>query len=456
MLKKIVSLTLFFSLFFMLLTALVVFIEPPARVASWSDWTFLGLSRAHWDGAHLGMGLLFLVAGVAHVVLNWEELLDHLRNKAGALVIFTKPFFLSLALTVAVFAAALAGLPPVRQMVALSAFIKEHMAETYGEPPYSQAERSSLEDFSRRMGIDSEKALALLRLRNIKADSASQTLAEIARQNGVAPGGVFEALKMVMETSGSASSGLPKDPPPGLGRRKLSDICEEYGLDQAATIAKLAAAGIKAQPAWTLADVAKANNMLPIAVYEALRAQKPTAVQVEVSSSPVEPQPEAPAQPPAQQPAQPPAQQQAQQPAPTPAQPAAPQPAPGTGQPAQAQAPQPSGPAQPGLSAGPYQASLPNEAPHQGPSAQPPAYPGQPGSQPGAGGQVAAHPVAPPPGLERMMLQTFCREYDIPLSVAVQRLAKHGITAFGDMTFEELSLENNRTPADILRLATGQ
>ncbi len=52
------------------------------------------------------------------------------------------------------------------------------------------------------------------------------------------------------------------------------------------------------------------------------------------------------------------------------------------------------------------------------------------------------------------MLQSFCREYDIPLSVAVQRLARHRITAFGDMTFEELSLENNRTPTDIMRLVT--
>ena len=52
------------------------------------------------------------------------------------------------------------------------------------------------------------------------------------------------------------------------------------------------------------------------------------------------------------------------------------------------------------------------------------------------------------------MLQSFCREYDIPLSVAVQRLGRHRITAFGDMSFEELALENNRTPADVMRLVT--
>ena len=55
MLKKAVSLILFFSIFFLLFTSLVVFVEPPARVAAWADWSFLGLSREHWDAAHLGM-----------------------------------------------------------------------------------------------------------------------------------------------------------------------------------------------------------------------------------------------------------------------------------------------------------------------------------------------------------------------------------------------------------------
>ena len=82
--------------------------------------------------------------------------------------------------------------------------------------------------------------MALLRLKNIKADSGDLTLAEIARQNRVAPGGVFEALKMVMEPSGGTTTltGLPKEPPPGLGRRKLSDICEEYGLDLASSYSR--------------------------------------------------------------------------------------------------------------------------------------------------------------------------------------------------------------------------
>jgi len=98
-------------------------------------------------------------------------------------------------------------------------------------------------------------------------------------------------------------------------------------------------------------------------------------------------------------------------------------------------------------------------APQAGQTAQPgylgqPAQPGWPAQagQPGASHVPAAGAMAPPPGLEKTMLQTFCRERDIPLSVAVQRLARPRITAFGDMSFEELALENNRPPADVMRL----
>lgn len=442
MLKKSISLILFCSLFLLLLTALVVFIAPPSRVASWANWTFLGLSRERWDGAHLGMGLLFSVAGLAHLVSNWEGFAEDLRGIGDRGAFFTRPVFLGVALPLAVCIWSLAGMPPVRQMVSLSDYFKQRAVDTYGEPPYAEAQRSTLESLARRMGMDKDKALALLRLKNIKAESADMTLAEIARQNGVSPGGVFEALRMVMEPSGGNPADLPKDPPPGLGRRKLSDICEEYGLPQAQALARLGAAGLKAQMAWTLTETAKANNVLPITVYEALRTEKPTPAPVAVEVSPV-PVPEEQS---ATTPASPPVQESgAVTPSGQPgARPSIPQPVPS----------QPAAPSAPVATPQP----MPLQPQYGTPPATTPALPSVQPAQPVQPGHPASPsaPTTPPPGLERMMLQTFCREYDIPLSSAVQRLARHRITAFGDMTFEELSLENNRTPTDIMRLVVGQ
>ncbi len=488
MLKKTVTLVLFFALFFVLVSGLVMFTAPPARVASWADWGFLGLSRQAWEGAHLAMGLLVVAAGLVHAMLHADAFLDHLRDDDGMVIVFTKPFFAGGIIVVGLFAAALAGAPPMAQLARLADHLQERAADTYGEPPYAAAERSTLADFARRMGMDTEKALALLRLKNIKADSADLTLGEIARQNRVAPGGVFEALKMVMEPSGGTTTvaGLPKEPPPGLGRRKLSDICEEYGLDLPQALGRLSTAGFKAQPAWTLAEIAKASNVLPIAVYDALRAEKaPGAVTVEVAT-PAEPSTPAPVAPvpavapSAVAPAQPTVQPMGQ---PAPAAPAQPTPPVVSSQPVyqpQPTAPAPSpSPSVPGYAPSPQQpapGSQPSATGHvpQTPAYQAPGYaptspgsapaapsyaPSAPGSQPGYApapppGHVAAGPATPPPGLEKMMLQSFCREYDIPLSVAVQRLGRHRITAFGDMSFEELALENNRTPADVMRLVT--
>ena len=205
-----------------------------------------------------------------------------------------------------------------------------------------------------------------------------------------------------MEPSGGVTPGLPKDPPPGLGRRKLSDICEEYGLDVKAVVARLQAAGLRALPSWTLAEVARNSNALPITVYEVLRSEKPASASVQVeSTAPGQPAAEVTPQPvtaaPQAQPALPPEQ---------PAQPVQATPPPVNEQPAQAQPVQPT-------QAQPVQ-------PAQVQPAEP--VPAQP-----------ALPVTPPPGLEKMMLQTYCREFNIPLSAAVARLARHNITAFGDM-----------------------
>jgi hypothetical protein len=45
---------------FLLLTAIILYIEPHGRVADWTKWNFLGLKKVQWGNLHLFSGLLFL------------------------------------------------------------------------------------------------------------------------------------------------------------------------------------------------------------------------------------------------------------------------------------------------------------------------------------------------------------------------------------------------------------
>jgi len=409
--RKVLTLTFAFSLLATMATGLALFIEPPEHVAAWANWSFLGLSKSQWDNAHLVMGLLCAATGAAAFVLNSAALAAFFKSAAESAASANKALVTAFALTALIFLGTVLGMPPMAQVAGVSGFIKEQQTKTYGEPPFLHAEEVSLDDLARRMEIPKDKALAALAAKNISVASPEQSVREIGEQNGLAPGGVYAAVEFAREMSGAPSQRLPKDPPPGLGKRKLSDICEEYELDIKAMLKKLAESGIAASPAITLKEIADANSLLPINVYDAMRSDKPMPV--------------------------------------SPPAPIRPLPAEGEEQPGdkvmiEAQVPA----TQPNMEAQPNGQDEQADQSGQGDI----AAPGQ--DLPMDMGVIST--LVPPPDLEKMMLGDFCKEFSIPTKVAVDRLAAQGITAFVDMTFKELALENNKTPEDIMRIITTQ
>ena len=63
-LRKITSLTLLLSFVILVLTSIVLYIVPEGRVAYWSDWRLLWLSKTQWGDIHTNSGFLFLAAGL--------------------------------------------------------------------------------------------------------------------------------------------------------------------------------------------------------------------------------------------------------------------------------------------------------------------------------------------------------------------------------------------------------
>ena len=60
MIRKFVSLSMLFSFALLLLSSLVLYVEPESRIASWADWSFLLLDKDQWSAVHITGGMLFL------------------------------------------------------------------------------------------------------------------------------------------------------------------------------------------------------------------------------------------------------------------------------------------------------------------------------------------------------------------------------------------------------------
>ena len=272
MLRKITSLTTLLSFIVTIVTSVVLYIVPHGRVANWADWTFLGMTKDDWGGTHTTVGTLFVIAGLVHLWLNWKPITAYMKNKARELVVMTKPMIAALALTVFVFAGTLLGWPPMQQFLEFSEAVKEGAVATYGNPPYGHAEDSQLRKFCGYLGFDAAKAMAVLKEAGYALDKGDQTpIKDIARSRNVSPQQVFDDIRAGMGSD--PFSALPSEPPQGLGKLKLVDVCKSFGLSVDEAVARLSTASFQASPDMTLKEIATQGGQMPRDVYNALRGE---------------------------------------------------------------------------------------------------------------------------------------------------------------------------------------
>mgnify|MGYP000162149276 FL=1 len=265
-LKRIVSLTAFVSLFFILLTSAVLYIVPQGRVAYWANWTLWGLSKEQWAAIHINVGILFLISLALHTCYNWKNITLYLKDKRRRLKVFTANFNIALLLTVLFVAGTYSEMPPFSNIMAVNARIKEAAARKYGEPPYGHAELSSLRSFARHLGINLTDALQSLAAYGYVVESDSQSLKEVAVANGVAPQQVYLAMLENISSTGPSEQ-MPHRPRQGAGKLTLEGLCAQYGLDVALIRESLTEKNIRFSKGMNLRQIAELNNLSPIDVY---------------------------------------------------------------------------------------------------------------------------------------------------------------------------------------------
>ena len=143
---------------------------------------------------HICTGVLFLVVSILHIWLNWKLILAYLKKKAGEANFTSPAFFISLIITLFVTFGALAGLPPMKQVLKFSQDFKAMGEAKYGIPPYGHAELSPLQIFCKRLGLDLEQAVTSIKKEDIELESTKETIKSIADKAGLTPKEIHEII----------------------------------------------------------------------------------------------------------------------------------------------------------------------------------------------------------------------------------------------------------------------
>ncbi len=173
--RKMVTFSMLFSFIILIMTSIILYICPEGRVAYWANWTILGLSKTQWGDLHITGGVLFLITGLWHLLLNSKVILFHIKKSILKHSASPVPILIALVVNIFFFAGTLYAIQPLKQILVWKDDIKKIQVEKYGNPPYGHAEQSTLETFCVFLRLDTDMVIKNLQQQLTDGDKKSAT-----------------------------------------------------------------------------------------------------------------------------------------------------------------------------------------------------------------------------------------------------------------------------------------
>jgi hypothetical protein len=303
-LRIFISLLTALSFLAMSLSGIAAFISPQGRVAYWTIWTFLGLTKSAWGDIHITTSVLFLIAGIWHTCYNWTLLMQYLRKVPDRTATYRRELLAAIVVTLFFTVGAFMKAPPLNYLLTLNNTIKESWVRSAADdPPYGHAELSTLKSLCTKMQINLAEAMKVFKEQSIVVISADQKFEQIAGANSRTPAALYALIKhledkdsprqtvsssntktMVSAVAASKTAAIAtyteeivsqRFEGKGIGRKTFAAICTELRLNPIQISEKLSRQKIEIQPDETLKLAAERLGKAPIELLHTILVGEP-------------------------------------------------------------------------------------------------------------------------------------------------------------------------------------
>jgi hypothetical protein len=268
----------------MAFTGVILFVVPPGRIANWSGWTLLALTKHQWIGLHDWFSVIFVVASVFHLYLNWKAFVGYFKSKVRKAFALRAEWVVALVVCAVVLLGTIVGVRPFGSLQAWSENIKHRWEDPGRRAPIPHAELMSLTELAGQVpDVDLETMLANMKLHGIDVESPDVVLGTLAESYKMTPLRLYNiALGQTGsgrgqgqggsgggggqcddEEAGHGAGGRGGGRGGGMGQFTLKGYCEQIGLDVTVAVEKLQAAGFKADPDMTIRAIADSAGVHP-------------------------------------------------------------------------------------------------------------------------------------------------------------------------------------------------
>ena len=260
----------------MSITGIILFVVPPGRIANWTDWRMWGLTKHQWIGLHIWFSVVFMIAAIYHLYLNWRVFLNYFKDKIHKGYALRWECISAFLLCLMIGVATLAEVKPFSSLLDWNEAIKHSWDRADRRAPIPHAELLTLEQLAKQTkDINVETMIENLTAKGIKVESSDSVVGELAKAHKMSPIELYDiAIGAEIYRGGRGHGGrgdggqeqYSKERASGLrrvGQMTLEQYCTHAGLDLNKAVEKLRKTGLQATAQMTIREIADSKNLHP-------------------------------------------------------------------------------------------------------------------------------------------------------------------------------------------------
>lgn len=261
------------SFLVLIASGMILFVSPPGRIANWTNWTILALTKHDWIALHVWFSVLFLVVAIVHLVFNWRPMLNNFRSRLTRRIGFRYEWLMALAICGGVFAGTRGGVPPFSTLLTFSERVKESWDQPRERAPIPHAELLTLAELVQKAGVEMPMASNRLVAKGITNFTADIVVQELAVKNARSAQQIYQTL-LAEPARGSGGEGEGHGQGKGRagfggggggggggpGRKTLTQFCADEGIELKTALTRLEAKGYKASTNLTMREISVNNG----------------------------------------------------------------------------------------------------------------------------------------------------------------------------------------------------
>lgn len=284
--RAFVSLVVTVSFVAIVFSGVMMFLSPPGRIANWSGWQLLGLSKEQWIAVHLSFSTLFVITSLVHIWLNGGVLLSYLRNRISNALLLRTEWIITLILCGLLLWGTLSEVAPFNQVLVLREKAKRIWDDSSQQAPIPHAELLTLAQVADVAKRDIATLRANLDARQIQAAWDTELFGQVAARYNLTPSALYNLALGISEQGrggaghGGRGGGGPggagfsgSGPGAGYGRMTLQEVCTAEKIELKQALERLAKVGIQAKPEQTLRQIADSSGKRPPEILDLMKAK---------------------------------------------------------------------------------------------------------------------------------------------------------------------------------------